>query len=713
MPRAGSFFERMKTVQRKRSLKKSVAIRGFYTPKKPNWLLVVRKEVLSMKKQTRWMITMALAAVAITGGVNSSSYAADEMAMYTLNPVVVTATRSEKQDVDVPASTNIITAKDIQNKGYKSVADALEQTIGITSYSYANGGESLGGSISRYYVRGLDKGTLVLVNGAPVNIMNYGTSDGVPIDAVEKIEVIKGSNSVLYGAEAMGGVVNIITKQSGPSKATASVKVGNYNNGYQVGISNDKMIAFFNRDYYDAIERSNVLAPTSKYGWKDDKGDKSSFYISGRLTDKLSLDWSYINSNKTRYAMEAVNGTLTGNIRPDSTSDKSKFGSNGGKYRYDSQNHNVNLIYNDQDSDFKSILAYNSRKLDSHTTYYNKDQTIEGIRRGTNYTVSGITFDNQKTWNFREGKDKLITGVTYKREKYDCGPSLPGKGWGDIARNQYSIYSSYAHEFTPKFTSILGVRGEFVQDNGWDKKQNVFLPQLQLLYKVNDSWSLYSNVGKSFDMPAINTKFYSDKLDNKNFATNPQQGWSYEFGSKYINGKDSLKLAIFHMDIKDKFDWVKEKDLFPEWGSKDISVQINIGKYKNTGFETVYEHIINDNWSYNAGFTVSSPKAQDKNGKWSQVDAKLQGNTGVQYNNDKWSAGLNLFVTAKREEAYYHKGSRTPNRIQLNSTVSYSPNKDQAITLSMYNLLDRRDSLNKYENWDLPFNWTLTYKYSF
>ena len=68
MLRAGSFFERMKTVQRKRSLKKSVAIRGFYTPKKPNWLLVVRKEVLIMKKQTRWMITMALAAVAITGG---------------------------------------------------------------------------------------------------------------------------------------------------------------------------------------------------------------------------------------------------------------------------------------------------------------------------------------------------------------------------------------------------------------------------------------------------------------------------------------------------------------------------------------------------------------------------------------------------------------------------------------------------------------------
>ena len=74
-------------------------------------------------------------------------------------------------------------------------------------------------------------------------------------------------------------------------------------------------------------------------------------------------------------------------------------------------------------------------------------------------------------------------------------------------------------------------------------------------------------------------------------------------------------------------------------------------------------------------------------------------------------------MTADREDAHYKYDGKTihktPERIQMNSTVSYAPNDNQAITLNLYNLLDRRDSLNKYENWDLPFNWTLTYKHSF
>lgn len=404
--------------------------------------------------------------------------------------------------------------------------------------------------------------------------------------------------------------------------------------------------------------------------------------MSGKLTDKLSLDWSYLNTNKTRYAMEVVKGTCayTGNIRPGSLGS-----SNAGVYRYDDVRNNVNLIYNDQDSKYRSVLAYNNRKLDSHNIYYDKKQNVLGTMRGTNYNVQGITFDNQKTWDFNDGKDKLIGGITFKRELYKGKASLPGKVFGSIGRNAYSVYSSYSHQFNDRFSSIVGVRGEFTQDNGWDDKHNVFLPQLQLLYKIND-------------------------------------GWSYEFGSKYINGKDSLKLAIFHLDIDNKFDWVSEKYLGIGTDDKN-TIQINVGKYKNTGFESEYQHVINSNWSYNIGLTIANPKNQDKGatkdalGKWKQADARVQGSAGIQYTDRKWTAGLNLFVTADREDAYYKYDSKTihktPERIQMNSTVSYAPNDNQAITLNLYNLLDRRDSLNKYENWDLPFNWTLTYKHSF
>ena len=153
----------------------------------------------------------------ITGTVLCSSAAAfaEELQEYTLDQMVVTATRTEKRDVEVPATTNVITEQEIKNRGYVSVFDALEQTVGIQSYSYTGGEGDNGSSTGRTYIRGLDKGTLVLLNGAPINLNNYNSTAGIPISAVEKIEVVKGSNSVLYGSEAMGGVINIITKKAG------------------------------------------------------------------------------------------------------------------------------------------------------------------------------------------------------------------------------------------------------------------------------------------------------------------------------------------------------------------------------------------------------------------------------------------------------------------------------------------------------------------
>ena len=660
-----------------------------------------------MKKETSksLLMTALICGSVLWGG--TGVYAAETLNEFTLDPLVVTAQRMETRDLDTPASTTVITEQDIKEKGYTSVFDALEQTIGVTSYSYSSGGDDLGGSISRFYIRGLDKGTLVLVNGAPINIMNYSSTEGIPIDAIEKIEIIKGSNSVLYGAEAMAGVVNIITKRGGESKTSVTGTVGNYKNAYGINITEKNFIASFNREYSDEYDQSNKIFPKSSYHWRNAKGNKSSFYISGQITDKLSLDWSHVSTNKYRYAMEVKNGVPTGNIRSSSAS--------AGKYIYDAQRNNVNLVYNDKENLFKSVLSYNNRRLDSTNYYYNKDQSIGTISRGTAYNVYGINFDNQKTWKLNSDKDSLTSGITFKREHYEALANTDNS----IGRDAYSIYASYSHEFSPKFTGILGMRGEFSRDNGWDEEHNVFLPQLQLLYKANDNWSLYSNIGKSFDMPAINSKYYSSKLIN--WHIDPQQGWSYEVGSKYIANKDSFKVAAFHMDIKDKFEWVKESDLFAG-GDDKTNVQVNGGKFRNTGIEAEYVHLVNDNWKYNLGLTISNPEIKSGD-KWVQESARLQGSAGIQYNISKFMANLNFFITADREDSYYNSlglsgktngyDHKVPNRVNLNSTIQYSPEKNHSIILNMYNLLDRKNCINENENWDLPFNWTLTYTYSF
>lgn len=87
----------------------------------------------------------------ITGTVLCSSAVAfaEELQEYSLDQMVVTATRTEKRDVEVPATTNVITEQEIKNRGYVSVFDALEQTVGIQSYSYTGGEGDNGSSTGR------------------------------------------------------------------------------------------------------------------------------------------------------------------------------------------------------------------------------------------------------------------------------------------------------------------------------------------------------------------------------------------------------------------------------------------------------------------------------------------------------------------------------------------------------------------------------------
>ena len=102
----------------------------------------------------------------LTGGLMGQAQAAEDgLDEYTLDTIVVTAQRTETKDLRTPATTTVITAKDIENRGYLSVFDALDQTVGITSYNYSSGQGDNGSSTGRTYIRGLDKGTLILVNG--------------------------------------------------------------------------------------------------------------------------------------------------------------------------------------------------------------------------------------------------------------------------------------------------------------------------------------------------------------------------------------------------------------------------------------------------------------------------------------------------------------------------------------------------------------------
>ena len=156
---------------------------------------------------------------------------------FTLDPMIVTAQRMETRDLDTPAAVTVISSEEIKKSGAVNVDTLLAQQIGFNGMSYGPNGQEYGGSASRTKIRGLDKGTLVLVNGAPMNLLNYNAISNIPLDSIEKIEIVRGSNATLYGAEAMGGVINIITKKaSGSAKTTISGTIGNYTDKCQLAI---------------------------------------------------------------------------------------------------------------------------------------------------------------------------------------------------------------------------------------------------------------------------------------------------------------------------------------------------------------------------------------------------------------------------------------------------------------------------------------------
>lgn len=221
-----------------------------------------------------------------TGG----AVAADGSAT-TLPPLVVTATRIATPVSAVGSSVTVITAEDIEAKGYRTLPDALRTVPGLSVRQ--SGGT---GAQTSVFIRGANSNhTLFLLNG--MNVNNPSNSNGVfdpsqlTLDNVERIEVIRGPQSVLYGSDAIGGVINIITKDAATTPSATLTAEGGSLGTYRVGAS-----AEGGRGPVSArVDVSRVSTPGDNIapGGLEDDGHQNTT-VSGRLSvqaaDNLDLD---------------------------------------------------------------------------------------------------------------------------------------------------------------------------------------------------------------------------------------------------------------------------------------------------------------------------------------------------------------------------------------------------------------------------------------
>lgn len=608
---------------------------------------------------------------------------------YAMEDVVVTAQRVGKSDIDIPAATTVITADQIVRAGYRNAYEAIDRQLGSSGMSMGSSGQDFGTSSSRISLRGYDRGTLVLVNGAPINLNNYANPENIPASMIERIEIVRGAASTLYGGEAMGGVVNIILKKpSGEGRGTVSATFGNYDKKTEISYGNDRFLFDISKEWTKNVPHSSVFG-LDKLSWTDywtGKGQKNHFSMLARLTDELNLNYDYTESTirhgGSKYK-ESGNG-----LQWDSNLNT----------RFDDYRHTANLTYEGKTNGVKAVLGYNYRKIDAYDNIKNKPLD------SSNSVFDGEILDVQKVWKVKS--NTILGGYSWRREAAENIYS-----GASATRFSNALYTSYTHPFSTRFTMTFGLRGEFIKDA--QKDQNVYLPQIQTDYKLNRDTAWYVNIGKAFQMPEIDEAINHVNADTSGLR--PEEGWNYETGVKIKHGSESWKIALYYMEMKNKLGWMKNNITW---------YTVNRGDFRNLGLEAEYNRQINAIWSVRVGGSISNPEIKDPTdgNAWKQDAARLQGTVSVDYTKAKWDGSLEFEYLGDRE--YYAPVSydgitpigcaqNVPSSLQLSLNLGYQCDKNNRITLGVYNLLDKDIYTSRYGTLDLPRNYRLTFTHNF
>ena len=211
---------------------------------------------------------------------------------FNLEQVVVTATRTQKKLKDIPVITQIVTARQIEDRGVNNIQDLLTQEVPGLNFQQVGFGTDID-------IQGLgSKHILFLIDGERIAGENGGNIDYSRINLynVERIEIVKGASSALYGSQAMGGVINIITKQAkNKVEVSAGVRYGENNQKNSTGITTDNMY----HKHFKHLDRPNLNGNLSLgFNWGKFKMNTDVLYKS---TDAYSL---YDRVGQTKYFPE-------------------------------------------------------------------------------------------------------------------------------------------------------------------------------------------------------------------------------------------------------------------------------------------------------------------------------------------------------------------------------------------------------------------------
>ena len=596
-----------------------------------------------------------VAAILSAGLLSGSAYAAEDMD-YGMEDVVVTAEKIPTKRAQTPANVAVVTAEEIAGHHYQDVAEALNHVNGVNIVKS-------GADQQHVVTLNGDSRVIVMLNGRRLN-NDQGFSIGrysvdlnqIPtVENIERIEIVKGGASALYGSDAVGGVINVITKKDyGPVKFKLQHAGGSWgNHTYSLtGQGSEKYINWF---MYGALEKQSykyVHLAGNDYSSPEssEKNNRFAFNMIRRIDDtsSVALDFEH-----TSIHTNLVNFRKTGNT----------YGFNtAGRSLLDENFNNVGVTFN-----FKEGTA-----APGYLRFYHNYSWIDNFG-AYNTTTNGL--DYQNGWQL-DDNNTLIAGFEFKRSI----SSNVSNSYEDKTINNRAYFVQDTMKLGDKWTFVPGLRADKHDSFGthWS-------PKAALNYQADDKLQLYANWGRVFKAPTADDMFYNVDMSMYGYGKfignpnlKPESGYTQSVGANYtFTEGTTLGVNVFQSEIHDAIAWQRVGG---------DSYMANNQNEKKSGIELNFDRRINDNWSYQLGYTYTNCKVDTGNGNGLVRDTEfLQPNgyhAAVTYKNDKLYASL---------EGRYATG--LDNRSYNNScfhvwdlNVSYDINKNRTVFFKVNNL---------------------------
>ncbi len=500
----------------------------------------------------------------------------------TLNEVIVTANKIEQKQNTTGKVVTIISAQQLNVQAGRSIAQVLNEQAGLS----LPGSLSNAGTVPSIYMRGASSGrTLILIDGAPVGdpsmISNEFDLNLIPIEQIERIEILKGSQSTMYGSDAIGGVINIITKKKTSSWLTGGINFGTYNtkkSNFQINGHTTKLHYLMgwgnqNSDGFSAAYDKLHSNSFDKDGYNNnswfakinyDLAKFLDFQLTTRKTAyNAAIDYGAFKDDKDEHFKNATG--MTGVIL---------------KYKKEQQTFQFQYQYTTQDRSYlndsadKTYLIYENNKYKGSTHF------------------ADMFYTNQLTKNVQ-----WIIGTDFRYGSYNqTYESI--SGWGpynekfkDTFQFQNALYGSLlVHNNNKKILLELGTRYNNHSRYGSNQTYTI-----NPSYAINDQWRAIASISSGFKAPSLYQISYNDQLKAET-SINTEVGLEYNTKPIYA------RAVFFNRKINNGIDYNYIDYNFFNF------IQQNVN-----GVEIEFTHKMNEKNQFSLNYTLLNGKETNQN----------------------------------------------------------------------------------------------------